>query len=413
MIEEFLLIGIIILVGFFSLTIFERTKLPDVLLLLLFGAVIGPLTGVIQPAQFIGLAPFVGTLALIMVLLEGGLNLSLSKVVKRLPQASLFSVAVFILGTVLSGAALHFFLNWNLLDALFLGVVVGGSSSTIVMPILAQLSAGEEVKTLLSLESVITDVLCIVVALALLEIISSNAVDYSSAAQSIASAFTTAIVVGILFGLFWVKVLQKFQGKSLGYVVTLAVVFILYAFNEAIGGSGAIAVLVFGLVLGNSVELAELLKWKGEFQIDASIKKMQTEIAFFVRTFFFVYLGIIFNTNAFGGQVIILVGLLLLALFAGRAIIVRALGQANAVMKKYSVLLMTMAPRGLAAAVLAFIPSNMGVEIPFVVEAAFLIILLTNILATIGAFYYEQNHGRAPSTDSTPSKSKSKPRIVQ
>jgi cell volume regulation protein A len=320
---------------------------------------------------------------------------------------------VFIIGTGLSGAVLHFRLNWDLINALFLSVVVGGSSSTIVLPILAQLSAGEEVKTLLSLESIITDVLCIVVALALLEIISSNALDYASAAQNIASAFTTAIVVGFLFGLFWIGVLRKFRGRSLGYVVTLAVMFILYSFNEAIGGSGAIAVLVFGLVLGNSVELAELFKWKGEFQIDASIKKMQTEIAFFVRTFFFVYLGIIFNTNAFGAQVLALVGLLLLALFTGRALIVRALGEANSLMKKYSVLLMTMAPRGLAAAVLAFIPSTMGVEIPFVVEAAFLIILSTNVLASIGAFYYEHNRDNSKPSSPTPSKGKKKPRIVQ
>ncbi|PIT85786.1 hypothetical protein COU36_01315 [Candidatus Micrarchaeota archaeon CG10_big_fil_rev_8_21_14_0_10_59_7] len=67
-----------------------------------------------------------------------------------------------------------------------------------------------------------------------------------------------------------------------------------------------------------------------------------------------------------------------------------------------------MMSRGLAAAVLAFMPFSMGIQIPFIVELAFLVILITNVVATIGAFASENGKAPAPA----PAAVRGKPRVV-
>ncbi len=412
MTEDFLLLGTIILIGFFSSLFFKKTKIPDVIILLLIGVILGPLTNVVAPSYFVGLASFVGTLALILVLFDGGLNLDIFEVVKGVPEATLFALSSFIITSLLTGAALHFLAGWQLLHALLMGVVVGGTSSPIVMPIVEKLKAGGKAKTVLNLESVITDVLCIIVAVVLVEIISLNSFDAGAIAQDITSAFTTAAVVGFLFGLFWVGILRKFYGKPFGYVVTLAAIFILYAFVESIGGSGAVSVLCFSLVLGNSHKIFSFLRIQGGSEIDENIRIIQREIAFFVKTFFFVYLGFLFNMNALQLAPLSIAALVLVTIYLGRGAALKILAVKEKRFEKDAALMISLAPRGLAAAVLAFMPLNYGIKINYFSDIAFLIIFLTSLVATAGAFLFGGGAEEASGSPSGSPKKSKKPKVV-
>ena len=156
--------------------------------------------------------------------------------------------------------------------------------------------------------------------------------------------------------------------------------------------------------------------------LDTSIKKVQTEISFFVKTFFFVYLGIIFNLNSLTPEIIALAVAVLLALFAARFIGTKALTALRPNLKKYSTLLTTMMPRGLAAAVLALIPANQGIHIPLLAETAFMLIMLTAVVATIGTFSFESEIGQSQAAGEPRTEAKAapptkavakKPRIVK
>ncbi|OIO25907.1 hypothetical protein COX85_03100 [Candidatus Micrarchaeota archaeon CG_4_10_14_0_2_um_filter_55_9] len=414
MTEQFLLLGTIILVGFFGSLFFKKTRIPDVLILLLFGVILGPVTNIVAPGYFAGMASFVGTLALILVLFDGGLNLNISEVVKGVPEAILFALSSFIISSVLVGSALHFLAGWNFLHALLMGVVVGGTSSPIVMSIVEKLRAGGKAKTVLSLESVITDVLCIITAVVLVELIILKSFNASAIAQDLTSAFTTAAVVGFLFGVFWVGILRKFYGKPFGYVVTLAAIFIMYAFVESIGGSGAVSVLCFSLVLGNSHEIFQYLRIQGGSEIDENIRIVQREISFFVKTFFFVYLGFLFNMNALQLAPLSLALIILAAIYIGRTIAVRILVAKEKHFEKDSALMLSLAPRGLAAAVLAFLPLNSGIKIDYFSDIAFLIILFTSIVATAGAFMFGGGVAEETATTgkSDATSRQNKPRVV-
>ncbi|MFH0836119.1 MAG: cation:proton antiporter [Candidatus Micrarchaeota archaeon] len=408
-----LVLGLIIILGFFSTLFFERTKIPDIIILMLVGLLIGPVFKLVQPGDFLPFAPFIGALALIIVLMDGGLNLDIFKVLTELSRSTGFTFLVFALTIGLGTAFLHYILAWPLLHALLMATVVGGTSSAIVIPILSQVSPNENIRIFLSLESVLTDVLCIVFGLAFLQIILSNQFNVGAASHSLVSAFSIAAVVGVLFAVLWIGVIHRFYGKPFSYFVTLAVVFILYAAVESVQGSGAIAVLTFALLLANSKRIAALLKIEGQYALDRSIKTVQNEISFFVKTFFFVYLGLIFQLDSALETPVLLASIGLLATIAlARAIVVEILSRLDSSIAQFKTLFISMMPRGLAAAVLAFLPMQAGLQINYFPEIAFFVLFLTNVVATIGVFKFASEDRSGPEPEqSQPPRQQYSPRI--
>ncbi len=388
------LIGAIIFIGFFSLYFFERTKVPDVIFLMLLGVALTSGLGVLDGKVFAALAPFFGAVALIIILFDGGLNLKLAKVLGELSKATVFTVAIFTATVAMVALSMHLFFSWDPLWGVLLGAVVGGTSSAIVMPVVAKLSANEETKTLLALESALTDSLCIVVAIAVIELIVSQNVDVSRVSGDIVAAFSTAGMAGIVAGLLWLGILKHFHGKSFGYMLTLGAVFILYGVTTFLKGNGAIAALVFGLIIGNAPVFAKALKLGDKFDMEESIRHFQREISFFVRTFFFVYLGIIFSPESLSLTVAAMAAAVLAGILLARFLVVKAYERVDTRVERYQTLLVGLMPRGLAAAVLASLPLASGVQIPSFAEIAFIVIILTNIIATVAAFLFEQETRR-------------------
>src|SRR5574341_354340 len=104
MYEIFFIIGAVLILGYITSQIFERTKVPDVIILIFVGILAGPVlnvSSIVAPAPVLSsLAPFIGTLALIILLFDGGLNLNLFNVLSAFPQAAGFTLLVFILSVL-------------------------------------------------------------------------------------------------------------------------------------------------------------------------------------------------------------------------------------------------------------------------------------------------------------------------
>ncbi|EMR75201.1 NhaP-type Na+(K+)/H+ antiporter [Thermoplasmatales archaeon SCGC AB-540-F20] len=154
-------------------------------------------------------------------------------------------------------------------------------------------------------------------------------------------------------------------------------------------GAGAIACLVFGLVLGNGKKVLKMIDYKGmEFEMDEETKHFHSLISFIIRTFFFVYLGMMVS---FQKIEFILFGIaILLALLAMRYIAILISTYRGKFKEKDKQTMIVMMPRGLAAAILAL---NFGPELieelmpgmeGFFKDIAFVIILGTAILCTVG-----------------------------
>ncbi len=389
--DVFFIIGAILILGFITSLIFERTKFPDVVLLMFVGMLLGPVLKIVNIEGPISvLAPYVGTLALIIILFDGGLKLDLFSVLTSLAKASGFTVLVFSLSMVFLGISMHLFFGWTYLEGLLLGAVIGGTSSPIVIPIISKMTLNEDSKILLTIESALTDALCIIVALVLIQVISIGTVNLRDTASELASAFSIAAVVAAVFAIFWIGIINKLYIKQVRYSLTLAVVFILYSTVELIRGNGAIAVLVFALLLSNFNELAKRLKMEGEFELDTTVRAFHVEVSFFVRTFFFIFVGLMFDVRALKSEVAIMAGIIFLILLIARILGVAILALSDKKINPFAKSILSMIPRGLAAAVLALLPLSSGIVIPYFAEIVFSIIILTNLATALGVFVIER-----------------------
>jgi cell volume regulation protein A len=198
-----------------------------------------------------------------------------------------------------------------------------------------------------------------------MEIINLGTVNFRDTAGSIASAFSTAAVIATVFAVFWIGIINKFYIKQVGYSLTLAVVFILYSIVELVKSNGAIAVLVFALLLSNFGDITKRLKIKGEFTLDTTLRAFQAEVSFFVRTFFFIFIGLMFNINTLSSTGLIMAVVVFLTIIFSRILCVRALIMKDKKMAPYENSMISMMPRGLAAAVLASMPLAAGIKIPY------------------------------------------------
>jgi len=96
--------------------------------------------------------------------------------------------------------------------------------------------------------------------------------------------------------------------------------------------------------------------------LDKNIKNFHSELSFLVKTFFFVYLGILFKLEYATAPVILIAVILMALIIFSRYIVSGVLAKVKPVFAFDQKLLTTMSARGLAAAVLVSLPISMGLN---------------------------------------------------
>lgn len=375
----------ITVLGFFGQLLFRATRFSDVLLLIGVGMLIGPILRVFDPQALVGLAPVIGTFALLIILFDGGLDLRVSDLVQGLPRGTLLALAGFVLTVAAVAAAGHYVLGLDWLRGILLGSILGGSSSIVVMPLVRRLPVSERTRAILALESAVTDVFCVVGALTVASLIAAReSPDLVEIGSGLAGNFATAILIGIGAGVVWVKVLDLEITQGASYVLTVAYILLVHVSVTFVGGSGPVAVLLVGIVLGNHKMVRKLLRLKAEgFRKD--LRAFQTEVAFVTRAFFFVYLGLIIDPTALTWLALAVGVVLVAAIALARAGAVALVATGSMLTGTERVVWWMMMPRGLAAAVLASVPSlTFGISnTSQFVAYAMLVVLLTNLVASV------------------------------
>jgi cell volume regulation protein A len=390
----FLIAGAIILIGFLGGLSFEKTRIPDVLLLLGIGILLGPVLKLVGPSTLSHFAEYFGLFALMIILFEGGMDIDADKLIKEFGAASLLVLLSFVLSAVSIAGFLYYLYGWDATRSLLLGTILGCTSAAIIIPIVCRMSLKEEIKTLLSVESALSDVLAVVFTISLIEFVKLESIGIRTPFRAVASSFSIAIVSGVMSGFIWLKVLDFFSERRYSYMTTLAAMLIIFGLVDFFGGSGPIAILIFGVILGNSHDFVKFLRLKTCVLLDDTIKFLHGEITFFIRTFFFVYMGMMITFTYLDLQFLSLSVALVLIIILARFASVATMGSIFHEKKADRFVMMAMLPRGLASAVLATMPvaANIKDTEPFL-EYTFAVIVLTNIIMTIGVFIFEKKQG--------------------
>ena len=372
--------GVVIFFGVIGESFFKKTGIPDVAFIMMLGVLIGPVLDIIQPAVVLEVVPYFAALALIIIMFDGGLNLEIKSMVKTAHFASVLSIIGFVISVGIVTGITHYWLEWGWIESILLGSIVGGSSSAIVFGLVRNLRISGEAKSMLSFESALTDILATIVAFVLFEAVLTGSLDINTLGDTIGRAIAVGLILGFGVGIPWMYLTTKLSNSQHAYMLTLGILFVLYFMANAFGESGALTALVFGMMLGNKAHLSRYLKFKLP-KLDSD-DSMHNQLTFLVRTFFFVFVGLL---ASFGNIEYIIFGIVAtVAIYVGRVILTK-----STLTKKFSKLdrkvTSVMIPRGLAAAVLATFPLTMGLpNADAYPQIVFVIIMVSVIITTLG-----------------------------
>ena len=394
-------ISIAVAIGFLGERLFKRTGIPDVIPIMILGLLVGPILNLINPEPLVAMAPLFGSIALLIILFNSGLNLDFYAVVKQAPRAAMLAIMTFGLGTLSTMVIAIYVLKMEPMLGILLGTILGGSSSIIVIPYLQQMKVGERVKTILSLESTITDILAVVATLTIIKVIQIGATGSETMpiTQMISSSFSIGIVTGLLLGLIWLWVFPKISKDAYNYMMTLFIAFLTYSITEFLGGSGPLSALVFGLILGNGRSMSQIFKFDKQVTINTDITRFNSEISFLVRSIFFVYIGII---ATIGDIQLTIVGIGIALLLLSSRLVAAPIVTWKTKIEKQRNMIIVMFPRGLGAAVLASLPFTMGIpNTEIFVNVVFVVIFATIAITVAGTFTIKNKKSKLEDFDTT------------
>ncbi len=379
--QVFILMGLIIVLSFLSTTFFRWTRIPSSLLLIFVGIFLNYGQDVFSIEVLRSIAPVFGAFALLLVLLEAGLELDMRLFVKSIGPAILFGTVTYFASIIALSWVLKTYFHYELALGLLLALVSVGGSPAILLPIVRGMHINETDKAFTDLECTVTEILGLILTVSAIPILLPTLLPttppfkieslFVFGGYKLFIVFVEALFAPVILGMLWSRVLSKAGDKPLWPMLTIGVALLIYGITELLQGKGALNVFVFALVIGNATAIREFiaalfsktgyakqkLKRALNFFVGdhfAQVRHVSLEISFFVRTFFFVYLGAIVEFSSFTLQVCFIVLLLTFLPMAVRYLFSILLSPIKKIHLPPISLSTFLLPRGLANVLAAF-----------------------------------------------------------
>jgi len=281
------LAGIIIL-GIIAQWVAWRLKLPAILPLILIGLLVGPIATLftedgeklIQPIWNgeVGLFPGDGlyyfvSLAISIILFEGGLTLKRSEVSNVGPVISKLITVGTLVTFFGAGIAAHFIFNLNWQISFLFSSLIIVTGPTVITPILRNIPLKKDVSAILKWEGILIDPIGALVAVLVFEFISVG--EGQGYTKTALIEFGKILLFGSTFGFTFAHALafaikKNFIPHYLLNVVSLSVVLLVFVESDIFAHeSGLLAVVVMGMVMGNLnlPNIKELLYFKESLSV--------------------------------------------------------------------------------------------------------------------------------------------------
>jgi len=275
-VSQYLLIAIasIITLGIAAEWIAWRVGLPSILVLLLFGLVAGPFTGLLNPDAVFGdlLFPVV-SVSVAIILFEGGTSLRL----QELRQVGRVVTSLVTLGAMVTWAlatvAAHYVLGMGLEPALLLGAILVVTGPTVIVPLLRQMRPSPQVGNTLKWEGILIDPVGAVLAVLVFEILLEGGFEVAWTVGTMGLIKT--IVIGVVLaaagaGLMISVLDRRWVPEFLQSPLSLTLVVAAFAVSNTLQPeSGLLTVTLMGMVMANqkSVNVRHIVEFKENLRV--------------------------------------------------------------------------------------------------------------------------------------------------
>jgi len=291
------------------------------------------------------------------------------------------------------GLAAHFLLGLSFRLTLMFGAIVGSTSPAVIVPLTRGMKMEQSSKTILFLESALSDVLSIVVAIGFMDSYKMGKLHVTQMIGQVLATLILAGLAGVGSAFLWSALLRRIRGLENSIFTTPAFVFVLFGIVEIFGFSGYVAAVVFGAVLGN-IEVFHGVAWMRRYLPSEAItlndqeRNFLGEVGFLLKTFFFVYVGV---SIRFTDLPLVYAGTALTMLIFLIRIPAAWLGLARTVPVRDASLAAIMSPKGLAAVVLASMPLEQQIPEGHMLQSVtYSIVFLSIVLTSALSFLIER-----------------------
>lgn len=335
-----LLLGVII--SFISIKI----KIPDILLLLITGMLIGATGFLSFDTEF--LTAF-SIFALIMIVFDSTSKFKLREVGRFSPIA-LKLVFIFLIFSLISLSVLThvlfsedlFNIKWLILSGVF-GALMCGTAPDVILTVLREKK--NKIAEILEFESILNTPLTILIPFITLEIYYGT-VKAGMVVIKFLQSIMTGVGTGIILGLIMIWLLKKYYRSLISPIAVIASALVSYTLAEMIGGSGVLGVTAFGIVFGSAV-----LNEKAE------INSFTAKFTNFLKIVMFLLLGLIIQIPLSLGFIVKSLILFVIYLFI-RYLAVEVAMHGSDLTNKEKIFMSLNISKGVAVAVMIFLLSS-------------------------------------------------------
>lgn len=252
MLQMLWFVGVLLLAGVVSTKLASRLGVPALVLFIAVGMLLGSdVTGWIY-FDDAWLAQLVGTVALIQILLEGGLQ-SQWRQLRRVARPALTLATVGVLVTVLvTGALTRFALGVDWPMALLVGAIVGSTDAAAVFAVIGNQDLPRRLKYTLEAESGMNDPMAVFLTLLMMEWVKQGPPSLWAAAGFLLWQMGLGALVGWAVGRLtaWLLPRLRFEASGLYPILIFGVAVTTFALTSWLQGSGFVAVYILAVYLG-------------------------------------------------------------------------------------------------------------------------------------------------------------------
>ncbi|CEO26197.1 cation:proton antiporter [Paraclostridium sordellii] len=281
----------IVITGIILGKLSEKLKIPDVILYLIAGIVIGPaVLNLISVDSFPIENNLILTFGSAFILYEGGREVNLKVLNKVKVSVGLLATLGVIISTVVVGFATNKIFGLPVMTSLLVGGIIASTDPAALIPVFKQVSIKEKIKQTVVSESAFNDAVGAIIVSTLLTIVTSGSFSVGESAKELLIAVFVGIIIGLLVGyVFSVLISDKKWGIFHSYAPIISILKVVLAYELAtlLHGSGYMAVFIVGLIAGNK-KLFGLWVPEEDFQSEYHFRE---SIASLCRMSIFVVLG--------------------------------------------------------------------------------------------------------------------------
>jgi len=306
--------SIIVILSYFYNALADKTSIPSVLMLIITGFVLSLFIS-FDDDRLRPVLELLGTIGLVMIVLEAALDLKLERSkAAMLGKSFLLALLLLLFTTAGITMIINFFYGEGRFEALVYAIPLAIMSSAIIIPSVGKLT--HEKKEFLILEAAFSDILGIMLFYFILDTVDLDG--FGAISLHVIQNLLVTMIIAVVFGYLIIILIQKVTGE-VKLFLPIAVLVLLYATGKLFHLSSLIFVLVFGLML-NNIQLffrgflERYVIPEAYEELFSEIKLITLESSFLIRTFFFIVFGMSITLDGFNQISVFVISLLAILL---------------------------------------------------------------------------------------------------